>query len=65
MEGETARMVTKSLTDIMAIKTVALKHEQKVYIEVAIIKLYKHKKVCHVLNMSFIVMSAVRGMCKL
>ena len=30
MEGETARMVTKDLTDIMATKTAALKSEQKV-----------------------------------
>ena len=31
MEGETARMVTKDLTDIMATKSAALKSEQKVF----------------------------------
>ena len=30
MKGETARMVTKDFTDIMATKTAALKREQKV-----------------------------------
>ena len=50
MEGETARMVTKNLIDIMATKSAALKSEQKVYI-VHNEGIYKHEKSMTVMNM--------------